>query len=86
MKRYLLTGLLAAAIAIGGCAKESELPNPTGEGTVRAINAISTSPAINFLIEERFVAAATYKSATSSSTAGSLPLSARRCCPSAPGS
>ena len=53
MKHYLLTGLLAAAVAIAGCARESDLPKPTGEGDVRAINAIPTSPNISFLIEEQ---------------------------------
>ena len=68
MKRYLLTALLAAAMGIAGCAKESDLPTPTGEGSVRAINAIPTSPNINFLIEERFLNAIVFKTVSSSST------------------
>jgi hypothetical protein len=68
MKHYLLTGLLAAAVAIAGCARESDLPKPTGEGDVRAINAIPTSPNISFLIEERLISAVEYKSQSSSTT------------------
>ena len=67
MKRYLLTGLLAAAIAIAGCAKESDLPNPTGEGSVRAINAIPTSPNISFLIEERLITSVVFRTLSTSS-------------------
>ena len=62
MKRYLSTALLAAAIAVAGCAKESDLPTPTGEGAVRAINAIPASPNIGFLIEERLITTVSYKS------------------------
>ncbi len=67
MKRYLLTALLSAAIVFAGCAKDSDLPNPTGEGTVRAINAIPASPNITVLIEERLLATSTYKTITTSS-------------------
>ena len=66
MKRNLLAALSVVAITFAGCAKDSDLPNPTGEGTIRAINAIPASPAISFLIEERLVAPVTYKSATAS--------------------
>lgn len=68
MKRYLITALLSALIIAGGCAKESDLPNPTGKGSVRAINAIPTSPNINFLIEERLISQVSFKAPTSSST------------------
>ena len=68
MKRYLLTGLLVAAIAIAGCAKESDLPNPTGEGTVRTINAIPTSPEITVLIEERVIGSASFKTLSSATS------------------
>ena len=67
MKRYLITALLTAAIVAGGCAKESDLPNPTGKGTIRAINAIPTSPSINFLIEERLISQVSFKAPSSSS-------------------
>jgi hypothetical protein len=68
MKRCLLTGLLAAAVAIAGCAKESELPNPTGEGTVRAINSIATSPNISFLNEERLIGTTEFNRQSNSTT------------------
>lgn len=67
MKRYLITALLAAAIAFAGCAKESSLPNATGEGTLRAINAIPASPDISFLIEERLIEAVEFKTSSASS-------------------
>ncbi len=66
MKRYLLIALLAAAIMATGCAKESDLPNPTGTGTVRAINAIPTSPDIRFLIEERLISNVSFKNQSDS--------------------
>ena len=68
MKRYLLAALCVGAMALAGCAKDSDLPEPTGEGTIRAINAIPASPNIGFLIEERLVAPVSYKSASQSTT------------------
>jgi len=56
---------LIATIAIGcvaACTIESSLPLPTGKGSVRAINAIPTSPEIGFLIEERTIEGVAYKS------------------------
>lgn len=67
MKRYLLMAIAAAAIA-GGCAPENPRPKASGEGVVRAINAIATSPAYTFLNEERFLENVTFKTATSPST------------------
>ncbi|NIL93140.1 MAG: DUF4397 domain-containing protein [Woeseiaceae bacterium] len=67
MKHYLLLAI-AATFVVSGCAKESERPKATGEGTVRAINAISTSPDFGFLIEERFLEPLKYKTASSEST------------------
>jgi hypothetical protein len=55
MKRLLTLGLIAAALLFGACAKESSLPNPTGTGTIRALNAIPNSPEVAFLIEERLL-------------------------------
>ena len=68
MKRYLITALLAAAIVAGGCAKESDLPNPTGQGTVRAINAIPTSPEFSLLIEERLISTFSFKTMSTSTS------------------
>jgi hypothetical protein len=67
MKRYLLLAA-AAAVFASGCAKESSRPVPTGEGSVRAINAISTAPNFGFLIEERFIDTLPYKVSTSATS------------------
>lgn len=65
MKRYALIATLVAAALLGGCAKESSLPQATGKGTVRALNAIATSPRFAFQIEERTIGDVQYKSVTS---------------------
>lgn len=58
---------IAALIALGStfllaaCGGDSKLPNPTGKGTVRAINAISTSPPLDFMIEESNIGSVAYK-------------------------
>lgn len=44
--------LLGFVLALVACSKGSQFPEPTGKGTFRAINAISTAPAINFRLEE----------------------------------
>jgi hypothetical protein len=49
MTRVLLAIIAAATIA--GCGGESALPEASGEGVIRMINAIPTSPEIGFLIE-----------------------------------
>lgn len=67
MKRYFLLAVAAALIA-SGCAQESSRPVATGEGVVRAINAISTAPNFGFLIEERFIDTLPYKVSTSETT------------------
>jgi hypothetical protein len=67
MKRYLTLAVVAAAFIVGACAKESSLPNPTGEGSIRALNAIPESPEFRVLIEERLLGNATYKSVTPTS-------------------
>ena len=50
MNRLLLAIIAAASVA--GCGGESALPEATGDGVIRMINAIPTSPEIGFLIEE----------------------------------
>jgi len=55
---------LALLAAIASCTSESSLPTATGEGTIRAINAIVGSPSIGFRIEEFFLGAADYTGAT----------------------
>ena len=58
-KTYLLACL--AALFATACTSESALPDPTGKGSVRAINAIPGSPSINFRIEERTLANLAYQ-------------------------
>jgi len=59
MKRLVLfIGLLAVLAA---CSSESNLPTPTGKGTIRGINAITGSPNITFRIEERILGNIDYK-------------------------
>lgn len=62
MKRLVLACLVAAALS--ACGGESNFPTATGKGSVMAINAISTSPEIGFLIEERTIGAVNYKANT----------------------
>jgi len=59
MKRLLLVVALLAVLA--ACSTESNLPTPTGKGTIRGINAIIGSPRIGFRIEERFLGNMDYK-------------------------
>jgi len=65
--RFVSIFLACAALLLGACG-ESSLPDPTGKGSVRAINAIPASPVITFRIEERTVGAAEYKSGTSATS------------------
>jgi hypothetical protein len=62
--RPLLCSL--AALLLAACTGESQLPEATGKGIVRAINAIPTSPDIIFRIEERTIDSLGYKVASSS--------------------
>lgn len=61
MTRIFLLIAVLTAIATSGCSGESNLPTATGKGAVRAINAIPTSPAVNFLIEQRQIGTVDYK-------------------------
>ncbi|MDJ0910333.1 MAG: hypothetical protein QNI99_14135 [Woeseiaceae bacterium] len=56
--------LITALFALQACTSDSSLPNPTGKGTVRAINAIEGSPSITFLIEERSLESISFKAAS----------------------
>jgi len=59
-----LTCLVAAGLALGGCT-ESQRPEATGKGTIRAIHAVSTGADVTFLIEERPLGNLAYKNSTS---------------------
>ncbi len=62
-KTLFLLGCLATVV-FSGCTGESNRPVATGEGRIRAINAIKTSPTMNFLIEERRIGNVDYKLST----------------------
>jgi hypothetical protein len=59
-------------VVFTGCTGESNRPEATGEGRIRAINAIKTSPLISFWIEERRLDTVSYKFATSMSSRDDL--------------
>ena len=63
MKRILL--LVACLATLAACGGDSALPNPTGKGAVRMINAIPGSPGISFSIESRPLANVNYKESSS---------------------
>jgi len=65
MKRTLVVLASVGVLLLGACTSDSKLPNPTGKGSIRAINAIKGSPEIGFLIEERLLAGIAYKTSTS---------------------
>ena len=60
MIKRILPGLVVATIVVG-CGTESSLPQATGEGTLRTMNAMPASPTVAFLIEERTLGTVTYK-------------------------
>ena len=64
MTRSTLLAIIAAT-AVAGCGGDSSLPEATGDGTIRMINAIPTSPEVGFLIEERVLDTVAYKSNSS---------------------
>lgn len=68
MKRYFILALCVAAVFFSACSNESKLPEATGKGTVRAINTIPTSSTFTFLIEERIVGSAEFKTATATTS------------------
>jgi hypothetical protein len=53
-----------AVVLLSGCA-ETQLPNATGKGTVRGLNAVAGLADVTFLIEERGIATLSYKNASS---------------------
>jgi hypothetical protein len=61
MKRILLLLAGIGTLLLGACTNDSALPNPTGKGAIRAINAIKGSPEVAFLIEERTLGGIGYK-------------------------
>lgn len=61
MKGAMLRVAVITLIMVSGCTSESGFPDPTGKGTVRALNAIQGSPSITFRIEERTIEALGYK-------------------------
>ena len=58
MKRLLL---VFALLAVAACTGDSNLPVPTGKGTLRSINAIVASPSVVFRIKERALGTLAYK-------------------------
>jgi hypothetical protein len=64
MKRFSFFISCITLVALVGCSQETSLPNPTGKGSIRAINAIPTSPGITFLIDERLLGDVQYKASS----------------------
>jgi len=64
MTRSTLLAIIAA-MTIAGCGGKSSLPEATGDGIIRMINAIPTAPDIGFLIEERTLEGVAYKNNSS---------------------
>jgi len=57
--------LVAGLVTLAACGGDSALPNPTGKGSIRMINAVPGSPPIRLLIEEIFLAPVDYKESSS---------------------
>lgn len=64
MMRVLLPFALSVTLLAAACGSGSSLPEATGKGSIRAINAVPASPEIAFLIEERALGAAAYQNGT----------------------
>jgi hypothetical protein len=62
----LVAPLLSAVLAVfvTACGSGSAFPEATGKGSVRAVNAVKTSPEIAFLIEERNIGTMDYRQGT----------------------
>lgn len=61
MQRIFLLLSCAGVLVLGACGSDSGFPEATGKGSVRAINAVLTSPEIDFFIEERILGQIAYK-------------------------
>ena len=64
MKQTSFLPILAFALLLGACGADSSLPTASGKGTIRAINGISSAPAVAFLIEEQFIGSVDYRQIT----------------------
>ena len=64
MRRALFVLGCLTTIVFSGCHGESNFPEATGKGSIRAINAIKTSPTMVLLIEERRLDNVAYKAST----------------------
>jgi len=58
--------LFGAMLLLTACSGESQFPEPTGKGTFRALNAISTSPEMIFRLEESAAETITYRNVSPS--------------------
>ena len=66
MKRILTLCACFSALVLGACTSDSQLPDPTGKGSIRAVNAIPGAPAVRFLIEERVLSGPRYTQSSAS--------------------
>ena len=64
MKRTFLLLACVSTLLLTACTGDSQLPNPTGKGAIRAINAIPGAPEIGFVIEELPLGGVVYKAST----------------------
>jgi len=62
MRTFFLATVSAFALLTSACTGDSDRPEATGEGVIRAVNAISTSPDFLFAIEERLISNVAYSS------------------------
>ncbi|MGB5630636.1 MAG: DUF4397 domain-containing protein [Woeseiaceae bacterium] len=65
MKRIFLLVACLGALFVSACGGDSNFPTPTGEGSIRMINAIPGSPVVFFLIEERLLEEVPYQRSSS---------------------
>lgn len=64
MKRIFVFLACASTLFLASCTGDSQFPDPTGKGTIRAINAIPDAPQVSFKIEERSLGSIDYKQST----------------------